>query len=295
MKTFIQKSIVLFFASMPFLGFSQTVNQSSCDTKLLSYKNWKETPKTQWSLTLQGPSGGSLQYIGASHSTDPTHVQFAQIKQSWNTLKPTLAFFEGPNRGVAATEEETIKQLGESGYVRFLAQADGVKTMTLEMSPQEEIDKLVQSGKFSKEQIKLFFVLREASRLRERKGLNEEQLKTAIDQLLQKANTMIKGFDEVIPDIAALQVAYQKHWTAPANWWEAPTAWFDPLGDSQKTGGKFTNDINRQSSENRNAHMYRLLSEAVLRGERVLAVVGRNHVPMQAEAIKCAVNAVAKK
>ncbi|KAA3436691.1 hypothetical protein [Rufibacter hautae] len=278
--------LALFLAS-----FSQSKAQTpptDCDTKLLSYKNWKETPTTQWNLTLQSPSGGSLEYIGTTHTSDPTHAQFAQIKQAWNTLKPTLAFFEGPNRGVAATEEETIKQFGESGYVRFLAQADGIKTVTLEMSPQEEIDQLLKSSRFSKEQVKLFFVLREASRLRERKVLNEDQLKTAITQLLQKANTMIKGFDGVIPDLAALQVAYQKYWTAPVHWWEAPTAWFDPLGDSLKTGGNFTNDINRQSSENRNAHMYRILSEAVLRGERVLAVVGRNHVPMQAEALKCA-------
>jgi hypothetical protein len=34
--------------------------------------------------------------------------------------------------------------------------------------------------------------------------------------------------------------------------------------------------------------MYAVLSEAAQQGERVFAVVGRNHVPMQAEALKCA-------
>ena len=46
--------------------------------------------------------------------------------------------------------------------------------------------------------------------------------------------------------------------------------------------------INAASSEARNAHMYRVLSRAALSGERVFAVVGRNHVPMQAEALRCA-------
>ncbi|MFD2245697.1 hypothetical protein [Pontibacter ruber] len=142
--------------------------------------------------------------------------------------------------------------------------------------------------KFTPEQIKLFFILREASRLRERKNMNEEQIKATVAQLLQKANSMVPAFATVLPDVASLQPAYSKYWTTPANWWEAPTAWFDPLKDGSKTGGKFTNDINRYNSEFRNLHMYRLLTNAVLRGERVFAVVGRNHVPMQAQAIRCA-------
>jgi hypothetical protein len=226
--------------------------------------------------------------MGAQHSTDPAHPQFAQIKQAWQTQKPTLVFFEGPNRGTAATADETIQQLGESGYVRFLALAEGVKTQSLEMSPQEEVDQLLSTGRFSKEQIKLFFVLREVSRLRDRKGLKDEQLQDAVAQLLAKVNTVIKGFEDVVPDVAALQVAYQKYWSAPANWWQAPASWFTPGGNGEETGGKFTNEINRLYSENRDRHMYRLLSHAVLKGEKVFAVVGRNHVPMQAEALKCA-------
>ncbi|WP_210486196.1 hypothetical protein [Rufibacter aurantiacus] len=286
MFSVLPKSITLALLLSPFVLMAQNTN-TDCDLKLVSYKGWKETLATQWTLSLPGPTGGNLQYLGAVHSTDPAHPQFAQIKQTWQAQKPTLVFFEGPNRGTAATEEETIKQFGESGYVRFLAQAEAIKTQSLEMSPQEEVDQLMESGRFGKDQVKLFFLLREASRLRERKGFNEEQLKAAMAQLLPKANQMIKGFDEVIPDVASLQVAYQKYWTSPANWWEAPANWFDPLGDGLKTGGKFTNEINRLNSENRNRHMYRLLSEAVLRGEKVLAVVGRNHVPMQAEALKC--------
>ncbi|AKQ44894.1 hypothetical protein TH63_03480 [Rufibacter radiotolerans] len=274
---------LLTLAFLPFPGKSQ-----ECEQKLKSYKNWKESPNTQWSLFLSSPAGGSLAYIGAHHSTDPAHPQFAQIRQAWQTQKPTLVFFEGPNRGTTATADETIQQLGESGYVRFLAQTDGVKTQSLEMSPQEEVDQLLSTGKFSKEQIKLFFVLREASRLRDRKGLKDEQLQAAIAQLLAKANTVIKGFDEVIPDVSALQVAYQKYWSAPATWWQAPAVWFTPGGEGEKTGGKFTNEINRLNSENRDRYMYRLLSQAVLKGEKVLAVVGRNHVPMQADALKCA-------
>lgn len=49
--------------------------------------------------------------------------------------------------------------------------------------------------------------------------------------------------------------------------------------------------INAASSEARDVHMYRALARAALSGEKVFAVVGRNHVPMQAEALRCAIAA----
>ncbi|MBJ6118575.1 hypothetical protein JAO76_10255 [Pontibacter sp. BT310] len=262
--------------------------EESCEQKLISYLNWKETPNTKWSLILNGPTGTKLNYIGARHSDDAADPQFKVIREAWQAQKPTLAFFEGPDRGTADSETETIKQFGESGYVRYLAKEAGIKTQSLEPSPQDEVRYLLSLKKFTPEQIKLFFILREASRLRDRKGLNEEELKATIAQLLVKANKLLPDLATVIPDTNALQTAYEKYWTTPANWWQAPAGWFDPLKNGAETGGKFTNDINRHNSEFRNLHMYRIITEAVSRGEKVFAVVGRNHVPMQAAAISCA-------
>ncbi|NDK57716.1 hypothetical protein [Pontibacter fetidus] len=267
---------------------AQNLPETPCEAKLISYLNWQETPDTKWSLTIAGDAGNRLTYIGAQHSDNESDPQFATIKEAWKKQKPTIAFFEGPDRGVAATETETIKQFGESGYVRYLAKQAGIKTQSLEPSPQDEVNYLLSLKKFTPEQIKLFFILRETSRLRDRKGLNEEELKATIAQLIPKANKLLPELATVIPDVNALQTAYAKYWTTPANWWQAPTQWFDPLKNSADTGGKFTNDINRHNSEFRNLYMYRLLTDAVLRGERVFAVVGRNHVPMQARAIRCA-------
>ena len=71
----------------------------------------------------------------------------------------------------------------------------------------------------------------------------------------------------------------------------APSAWFDPAADDAVTGGRFMAAINAASSEVRDVHMYRVLARAARSGERVFAVVGRNHVPMQAEALRCALGA----
>lgn len=256
-----------------------------CAEGLVRYADWPALKDPAFSLELAAASGGRLRYFGAAHSADPADAQFAEIEKAWDALKPTVAFYEGPNRPVAPTPEETIRQAGESGFVRFLAKRDGVAFLTLEPSPQEEA--AFVSKKYPAEQVMLFYVLRETARLRERRKLPEAELKAAVASLLEKASKMT-GL-AAFTTLEGLEAAYRRHWTTPANWWEAPQQWFDPLESSQETGGLFTNDINRLSSEYRNLHMYTALASAALEGKRVFAVVGRNHVPMQAPALRCAV------
>ena len=261
---------------------------ATCAGKLIAYADWPKVKDPVFSLDVSGKSGGGgrLYYFGAEHSADPAHAQFAEIERAWNALKPTVAFYEGPNRPLSETKDETIKQTGESGFVRFLAKRDGVPVASLEPLPADEAAYVMR--KFSSEQVMLFYVLRETARLRDRRKLPEAELKAAVAQLLERASKM-KGFEGAFTDVAGLETAYRKYWTSPANWWEAPQAWFAPGKSSQATGGIFTNDINTLSSEYRDLHMYRSLAGATLEGKRVFAVVGRNHVPMQSPALRCAI------
>ena len=255
-----------------------------CSQKLVAYADWPDVRNPAFSLDIDS-ARGKLHYFGAEHSSDPAHAQFAEIEKRWGASKPTVAFYEGPNRPLAASAEETIKQAGESGFVRFLATRDQIPFRSLEPAPQEEAAYIMK--KYTAEQVMLFYVLRETARLRDRRKLSEEELKKAVAQMLAQASKM-KGFESVLPNVEALDAAYRKHWNDPAEWWQAPARWFDPLRSSAETGGKFTNEINRMSSEYRNLHMYRTLAQAALEGKRVFAVVGRNHVPMQAQALRCA-------
>jgi hypothetical protein len=129
-------------------------------------------------------------------------------------------------------------------------------------------------------------VLRETARLRERRGLKEEELKQTVAKLLERAAAMT-GL-AAFTTLEGLDAAYKRYWTDPPAWWQAPQSWFDPLKTSKETGGVFTNDINRLSSEYRNLHMYTSLAKEALAGKKVFAVVGRNHVPMQSAALRCA-------
>jgi hypothetical protein len=259
---------------------------ANCSEKLIAYADWPNVKDPVFSLDVNGKAGGRLYYFGAEHTTDPSNSQFEAIERAWNALKPSVAYYEGPNRPIAETKEETIKQSGESGFVRFLAKRDGVPFVSLEPSPAEEAAHAMR--KFSAEQVMLFYVLRETARLRERRKLPEAELKATVAQLLERVSKM-KGFEGAFTNVAELETAYRKYWTSPANWWEAPTQWFDPGKSSKETGGIFTNDINTMSSEYRDLHMYRSLAGATLEGKRVFAVVGRNHVPMQTPALRCAI------
>ncbi|HVF49560.1 MAG TPA: hypothetical protein VNA19_05710, partial [Pyrinomonadaceae bacterium] len=168
---------------------------AACSQKLISYADWPKVKNPKFSLDINTQANARLYYFGAHHSSDPTEKQFAEIEAAWNKIKPTVAFYEGPNRPIAATRDETIKQAGESGFVRFLATRDGVPFVSLEPSPQDEARYVLKS--FTVEQVKLFYVLRETARLRDRRKLTEPELRTAVAQLLERASKL-EGFGDSI-------------------------------------------------------------------------------------------------
>lgn len=263
---------------------------AACERRLLPYEGWTETPDTVWSLDLPAASGGRLVYLGAEHSRDPAHEQFARIEAAFVESQPTVVFYEGPDRGVGAAAADTIATRGESGYVRLLAASTGATVRGLEPGPIDLIRDLTASH--PTDQVFLFFILREVARMRDREGLSGAALDVAAARLIERAAGMAESAGIAAPfsDLAGLEAAYTHYWPA-TDWRAVAPAWFDPMADDARTGGRFMAALNRASSAARNRHMYRLLAETTRSGERVFAVVGRNHVPMQAEALRCALDA----
>ena len=249
---------------------------------VLDYAGWREAPGQAWDY--RWPEGEPrLVVIGASHSGDPGHPQFARIAAEFAAAKPTLAFFEGPNRGERASAEQTIRETGESGYLRFLAKAAGAKVRTLEPTPAEQFGMLVKA--FPADQVLLFFVLRETVRLRDREKLSGDALDAAVAKLLAQAAQAAPGLP--FTDVAGLDAAARRYWP-DRDWRAAEARWIGPGADDAETGGRFIGAINRADSTNRNRHMVRIFAEAVNAGERPFVLVGRNHVPMQVAALDCA-------
>jgi hypothetical protein len=218
------------------------------------------------------------------HTYDPDDVQFSWIDVSWNKLKPTMAFFEGTGSSVGNSRDNSIKTAGEPGLIRYLAARDGIPAVSLEPNIKDEVYYVL--GKFSAEQAKLFYVLRQVAQLRTRQNLSESALKSRIQGILQQWS-QVAGLRHVITSVEELETAYNYYWKSPTNWWEASADWFNPLKSSSQTGGVFMNEVNQESSYYRNLHMYNVLANAVLDGEIVFAAVGRDHIPMQEEALRC--------
>lgn len=254
---------------------------------IVKNRDWKETPETVWKSEINAAKG-SLHYFGAQHLDFPTHPQFEEIKKAWIKFKPTIAFYEGPDRGIAESDTLTIKKFGESGYVRFLAAQTGIPTKTLEPSPVVLYHYLCTQ--FDQEKVDVYMLTKEAMRLRTRKNYSQKQIEEETTKLLMQFQQML-GKTIKITSVAALENSFKKYFDGPLNWWELPPSWFDP----QSEDARFTNQLATRSTEYRDIFMVGILAEQINKGEKVFAVVGRNHVPLQINAIKYAVGLPIKK
>jgi hypothetical protein len=268
------------------------VAPARCEALIADYGSWREAPGQAWDFRWPAAGAAKLTLIGAEHRRDPAQPQFARISAAFAEAKPTLVFFEGPDRGVRADAETTIRETGESGYARFLAKQAGIPARSLEPFPPEQMKSLL--AQFPADQVFLFFVLREAARLRDREGKSDQALDAAVAQMLTKVAPLAGAAGVPLPfsDVPGLGAAAARYWPK-RDWRTFPGGWFSPLANDKETGGVFLGAVNRADSNNRNRHMVRLFSEAVKAGERPFVVVGRNHVPMQARALACALSAPA--
>lgn len=282
------KILLLATALMPFAigsgaqAQTQPMRRAASCPDVLDYSSWKEAPKQRWDF--RSPE---LTIIGAVHTRDPAHEQFTRIRAAFAETKPTLAFFEGPDRGKSETDEQAISTMGESGYVRLLARRAGVPARSIERTPAEQMKTL--ANQFRLDQVLLFFALRESVRLHEREGHSGAALESAMAALLQRVRPLGESMKVALPfsDTAGLQAAFARYWPG-RNWWQAEARWFSPKADDARTGGVFTGAINRADSRNRDRHFVQLLTQAVAAGEKPFLVLGRNHVPMMVPALACA-------
>lgn len=257
---------------------------SVCETRILDYRTWQAAPYQSWHYAGKARAGGAIELFGAEHLRDPAAPQFAEIAAAFAAAKPTLAFFEGPDRGLAENAEAAIRTQGESGYLRSLAASAGIPAHTLEPGPLDQIVSL--KGRFPDDAIILFFVLRETARLRDREGRTGADLDAAVAALLQKIEPLaVKAqLASSIHDLPTLAAAARTYWPA-RDWRQLPADWFTPGQGVDEA--RFLPAINTAVSDFRNVHMVHLFGDAAARGERVFVVIGRNHVPMLAPALDC--------
>lgn len=256
-----------------------TLLLSGCAEKphIMSWREYSAHTYTWPYTTSISALHGELVYFGARHSNDPTDKQFSEIEAQWERLKPEIAFNEGGHPPTEHTLEEAIKKHGEPGLVRFLASRDGIPVESIDPTNPEVVAALRM--KFTPEQIKTFFILRqmtEYGRILKPTDSPEQYLRDAVD-LFGK----IPGLDVPPKSVEELDSSFRSQFPGLGSYKDANVDWFDPV----KTKTIF-NKISRASSDFRDKHMVALLSNAVCQEKRVFAVVGASHVVMQEQAIR---------
>jgi hypothetical protein len=260
---------------------------ANCEPKVVAQGVAAQDPARPFALDLRGRNGARLVYVGVRHTFDPADAQFADRKKSWDDLRPTDAFYEGTGAFVGGSLEASIQRAGEPGLVRYFASLAQTPSHSLEPPRQAEVDALLKT--FTAEQIVLFYVVRSASEARDRQHPSGPQLESIFAQALDQFHK-VPQLAGALPDMPAFRAAYDR-WFPGQDPAAAPALWFDPRQTSAETGSRFFNDVNRASSAFRDVYMYRLLAAAAKPGARIFAEVGRDHIPAQAAALKCALQA----
>ena len=217
------------------------------------------------------PAAGSVTYFGVVNSHDAQHEQFARLRQTFETTKPTVVLFEKPDVGIAGTEAATIAQMGESGYARYLAQQHGVRAERLD-DPLAEYEYLRTRADAT--QFKLYYLLRVSQQFRHCTGASKALTKKQLQQLLANKAALLPGTENVVQDMAGFMAAYRQHCPTSGKWWKRSL-------DAQPTEA-FIQHFDEDLVAFRNQRLAQQIAAHTQAGERVLVVLDRSHMPASA-------------
>lgn len=221
-------------------------------------------------------SAGSVSYFGVVSSQDAKHEQFGQLRQAFETFQPTLVVVEKPDLGFATTEATTIATKGVPGYTRLLAQQHNVPTERLD-NPEAEYAYL--QTKLDAEQLKLYYLLREARRFRQTTGADKALTVKAMKQLIANSAHFLPGTENTIQNVDELAAAFKKHCPDAGQWYDAPATYFCPQAASLYPTGSFSRTVNDAINEYRERYVYAPLAARAAAGERILVVTSCDQLP----------------
>jgi len=221
-------------------------------------------------LELNG-SDGTLMYYGARHSMDPDDPQMEDIEHHWDDFKPTTAFLEGGIWPLDESRSAAIRNSGEQGLVRFLADRDGARIRSIDPTPQSQARHLLR--RFPPDQIKVYFVLLHTMVMC-RSGKQPPSLRY-VELILNDFNR--------IPAFSCSPCNPEEFQRFIAHTFDEMKDWrsISDLYFYQPAKGRFLVRMHQCLSEFRDRHMLKVLSKAVKNGERIFAVVGHSHVAVQ--------------
>jgi hypothetical protein len=224
---------------------------------------------------------GALLYVGVEHTNDPRDRQLQRLMLCWNAFRPTIAFTEGGVRPPMPTAAQAVRENGEAGLVRSLADDLRIPIQNIDADAATELDFLLIGA--TPEQVKVFITLRQLGQAKreDHPSVAGDWNKWANRWLAEKnnvnshpaaiANALPRNAEELQRSVETLGLA-----TPGQLWHELPADLVLPTKDVT-----FTHKLARRSTELRDTNMIRTLRNTLNKPNRVFAVVGAGHIVMQ--------------
>lgn len=211
-------------------------------------------------LQLSAAPGG-MYLFGAHHTRDPRDPQLTQMARAWRQFKPTVALYEGRQRGFFnSTVLEPLSGRTEAEAVQQLAHRDGVRLYCLEPRYEDEVAGLLE--RWSPEQVALYFTTRvywgeSGGKTDDDLALHLLRKRTDVEGLRGSITTV-----EQLDDVWARELASHGDWRTLQR--EPKDSWLEQIShDSRRLRGE---------------HLVRTMLDLTKQGERVFVVVGSGHV-----------------
>lgn len=227
-----------------------------------------------------------LFYVGFGHSFDPQDSKYEILRHYWHEfLKITgkincLTVNEGGIRPITASEEDAIVRGGEMMWLSHKANEASIPSDSFEPSLEDELKGLLTQ--FSKEEIILFFAVRQAGqycRLTEKPDF-QSYIQTTLDDYRQKT-----GWEDIDFSYDNVVKLYSKHLSG--NFEDGITIenYFVDLCGPYRTGA-ITNKISRLDNLIRDSYIVEQIKKSWDEGKNLFIVYGRHHAVVQEPALR---------
>lgn len=206
--------------------------------------------------------------FGAEHTRDPRHPQIHKMEAAWRHFRPTVALVEGRLGFLLPRLMDPVKELGEGGKVKALAEREGIAVYNWDLSKEELARGLKQ--KFTPEQIALYQVLLPYfSNLRWGKPADPAPY-------LQLDRAAYVGLQDSIQSIEDVDRVWKKHF---------PRIDWRDVSDERPLPG-FLAGVMAATNDLRNQQLIAAVRELTAKGERVFVVCGSSHAVCVAPAFQ---------
>ncbi len=255
-------------------------------TGLLTYEEYyRKELSGPYILELDTEKGASLLYYGSMHTTKLDDPQFVDIEKRWMAFQPTVAYSESCVWPLVKSREGAIRRYGEQGFLRWLASHHKIPIKSIDPTRAQEAVYLKRY--FDSEQIKIFYVLRQAV-VNQNLGKDAESV-GYVNRILRHLGKVDYYYRGNPRHLAEFEGRVHQLFPNLKDWKSISCSYF-----RSPNSENFLSRIHRKLNEFRDHHMLRRLLRELGKGSRVFAVVGRSHVVMQEPVLRAEVAHIKK-